>query len=63
MRKSLWCWTGWFLFLLLLDFTLPFVYLKQIPTVMGSFLFWLIWIVVAIISMFIMFLRWQDDES
>lgn len=63
MRKSFWCWVGWFLFLFVLDLTLPFVFLKKIPTVMGSFLFWLIWIVVAIISMFIMFLRWQDNES
>lgn len=63
MRKSFWCWTSWFLFLFLLDFTLPFAFLKKIPTVMGSFLFWLIWIVVAVISMFIMFLPWQDNES
>jgi len=63
MRKSFWCWAGWFLFLLILDFALPFVFLKNIPTVMGSFLFWLLWIAVAIISMFIMFLKWIDNES
>jgi len=63
MKKSFWRWAGWFLFLLVLDFVLPFVFLKNVATVMGSFLFWLLWIVVAIISMFVMFLRWQDIES
>lgn len=61
--KSFWCWAGWFLFLFVLDFTIPFVFLKKVPTVAGSFLFWLVWITVAIISMFIMFRRWQDRES
>lgn len=63
MGKSLWSWVGWFLFLFLLDFTLPFVLLKKIAAIQGSFLFWLIWIIVAIISMFIIFSQWRDNES
>ena len=63
MRKIFWCWVGWFLFLFVIDFTLPYVLLRKIPTVQGSFLFWLVWIAVAIISMFVMFLQWQDNES
>ncbi|MEW6673559.1 MAG: hypothetical protein AB1427_17835 [Thermodesulfobacteriota bacterium] len=63
MKKSFWRWAGWFLFLFVLDFTLPFVFLNKIQTVLGSFLFWLVWIVVAIISMFVIFLQWQDTET
>ena len=45
----------------LLDFLTPFYYLKEIPRLSGSFLFWIIWILVAIVSMFVMFLQWRDN--
>ena len=62
MQKSLALWIGWFVFLLLLNFYLPFVVLVDVPTLSGSFLFWVIWVLVAIVSMFIIFLRWRDAE-
>ena len=61
MIASCWWWIGWFLFLFLLDFLTPFYYLKEIPRLSGSFLFWIIWILVAIVSMFVMFLQWRDN--
>ena len=63
MSASFWWWIGWFLFLFLLDFLIPFQYLREIPGLSGSFLFWTIWILVAIASMFAMFLRWHDDAK
>jgi uncharacterized membrane protein YhaH (DUF805 family) len=63
MSASFWCWIGWFLFLFLLDFLIPFEYLTKIARLSGSFLFWIIWIVVATASMFVMFLRWRDNEK
>ena len=62
MQKSLALWIAWFVFLLLLNFYIPFVVLVDIPSLSGSFLFWIVWVVVAIISMFIIFLRWDTDE-
>jgi uncharacterized membrane protein YhaH (DUF805 family) len=61
MIASFWRWIGWFLCLFLLDFLIPFRYLREIPRLSGSFLFWIIWILVAIASMFVMFLRWRDN--
>lgn len=61
MIASFWRWIGWFLFLFLLDFLIPFHYLRGVPRLSGSFLFWIIWILVAIASMFAMFLRWRDN--
>jgi len=61
MGKFFWGWVCWFVFLFILDFTIPFYVLKNVPTVMGSFLFWVIWMLVAIASMFIIFLRWKED--
>lgn len=63
MSASFWWWVGWFLFLLLLDFVIPFHYLREIPRLSGSFLFWMIWILVAIASMFVMFLGWRDNAE
>ena len=63
MNKSFGVWVGWFIFLLIVDFLVPFQMLKNVPRVSGSFLFWIIWVVVAIISMFFIFLRWREDDS
>jgi hypothetical protein len=63
MNKSFGVWVGWFIFLLIVDFLVPFQMLKNVPRVGGSFLFWIIWVVVAIISMFFIFLRWREDDS
>ena len=62
MQKSLVLWITWFVFLLLLNFYLPFVVLVEVPNLSGSFLFWVIWVIVAIVSMFIIFLKWRDAE-
>ena len=62
MQKSLALWITWFVFLLLLNFYLPFVVLVDVPNLSGSFLFWVIWVIVAIVSMFIIFLKWRDAE-
>jgi len=48
VRKVFWGWVAWFLFLFVLDFTIPFLGLKDVPKVTGSFLFWILWILVAI---------------
>jgi hypothetical protein len=63
MRKAFAGWVYWFLFLFLLDFTVPFILLKNNSTLSGSFLFWTIWVTVAIVSMFIIFLRWKDNGA
>ncbi|MEJ2067378.1 MAG: hypothetical protein P8Y09_05415 [Deltaproteobacteria bacterium] len=44
----------------IVDFTIPFHALKEVQTVSGSFLFWIIWMAVAIVSMFAIFLRWGE---
>ena len=62
MQKSLVLWLAWFVFLLLLNFYLPFVVRVDVPNLSGSFLFWVIWVIVAIVSMFIIFLKWRDAE-
>ena len=62
MQKSLALWIAWFVFLLLLNFYLPFVVLVDVPNLSGSFLFWVIWVIVAIVSMFFIFLKWRDAE-
>ena len=63
MGKGLWGWIAWFLFLLILDFLIPFVWLKNVPHIMGSFLFWILWISVAVVSMFLIFLRWREPPG
>jgi uncharacterized membrane protein YhaH (DUF805 family) len=63
MSPSFWWWIGWFLFLFVLDFLIPFQYLMKVPTLSGSFLFWIIWILAAIASIFVMVLRWRDNEK
>jgi hypothetical protein len=60
MRKALWGWMCWFIFLFIVDFTIPFHVLKGVQKVSGSFLFWIIWMTVAIVSMFAIFLRWRE---
>jgi hypothetical protein len=62
MGRSFWGWVSWFVFLFALDFIVPFKILKDSPTLMASFLFWVLWVIVAIVSMFIIFLRWQENE-
>ena len=62
MGRALRLWVCWFVFLLVIDFIIPFTALKDVSKVTGSFLFWIVWIVVAIASMFVIFLRWKDYE-
>jgi hypothetical protein len=62
MHKGLGIWLGWFVFLFVLDFWVPFTVLTRIPKMTGSFLFWILWICVAIVSMFVMFLKWREVE-
>ena len=52
MSKAFWKWVAWFLFLFVLEFTVPFLLLKDIPKMTGSFLFWLLWVIAAMGSMF-----------
>lgn len=63
MGKDFWGWIAWFLFLFLLDFVIPFSWLKDVPKITGSFLFWTLWVSAAIGSMFLIFLRWRDPEE
>ena len=59
-RKAPTAWLIWFLFLFLVDLTVPFVWLSEIQKVTGAFLFWTIWTIVAIVSMFAIFLAWRE---
>ena len=63
MGKVLWGWVCWFIFLLIVDFTIPFQALKGVGKVSGSFLFWIIWMAIAIASMFAIFLRWREKDT
>lgn len=63
MSKKFLFWLAWFGFLLVLNFTIPFTVLRDVPFLYGSFLFWVVWGVVAIISMFIMFLGWREADQ
>jgi hypothetical protein len=60
MGKKFWLWLAWFVFLLVLNFTIPFTMLKETASFYGSFMFWVIWDLVAIISMFLMFRGWRE---
>ena len=62
METKFWLWVAWFVFLLLLNFILPFTTFKQVASFSGSFVFWIVWVLVAIISMFLMFLSWREDQ-
>ena len=62
MGKTFWIWLAWFGFLMVLNFTVPFTLLSDVPHLRGSFLFWVIWGVVAISSMFVMFLGWRESD-
>jgi len=62
MKKSFWLWVGWFVFLLLVNFILPFTLLAKVALIKGSFLFWLLWAGVAVVSMFMMFLPWREGK-
>jgi hypothetical protein len=62
VQKRIWIWLGWFVFLFVIDFWVPFSVLTGVPKMTGSFLFWIIWICVAIVSMFMIFLRWREVE-
>ena len=63
MGKAFWGWMCWFIFLLIVDFTIPFHVLKGVQKVSGSFLSWIIWMVIAIVSMFAIFLRWREKGT
>ena len=62
MDAKFWLWLAWFVFLLILNFILPFTAFRQVDSFWGSFLFWVIWGLVAIVSMFFMFLSWREDQ-
>lgn len=63
MGKAFWGWVCWFIFLFIVDFTIPFRALKGVERVTGSFLFWIIWMAIAIVSMFAIFLRWREGDK
>lgn len=63
MTQSLAAWIMWFLVLLLLGFSVPFLFLKDVPNLAGSFLFWTLWALAAIVSMFVAFARWTDTPD
>ncbi|MGD2271805.1 MAG: hypothetical protein PVI06_15490 [Desulfobacterales bacterium] len=63
MGKSFIFWVIWFVFLLTLDFWVPFWVLKDVPRLSGSFLFWNLWMLAAVVSMFVMFLNWREDQT
>lgn len=63
VKPALWGWICWFGFLLILDFTIPFLALENVPRMTGSFLFWILWILAAIGSMFMIFLKWREPED
>ncbi len=63
MGKRFWAWAGWFLFLFVVDFSVPFLFFRGIPTLAGSFLFWVVWTLVAMASMFAIFLPWREPEN
>jgi uncharacterized membrane protein YhaH (DUF805 family) len=63
MKRAFWAWLSWFVFLFVVDFVIPFLFLGEVKLVTGSFLFWTVWILVAIISMFIIVSRWRDSEQ
>jgi len=63
MDKKFLGWAAWFIFLIILDFSVPFLCFKHVPKVTGSFLFWVTWILVAIVSMFLIFLKWNEPPE
>ncbi|MDD2388729.1 MAG: hypothetical protein PHP23_03235 [Desulfobacterales bacterium] len=63
MGKHFRAWVLWFIFLLVIDFTVPFLIFGHVPRLSGSFLFWVAWVIVAIISMFIMFAGWRENNT
>lgn len=63
MDKRFRAWAGWFLFLFVVDFSVPFLFLRDISTLAGSFLFWVVWAMVAMASMFAIFLPWRKPKS
>jgi len=62
MAKHFRAWVLWFVFLIVIDFTVPFLLLKDVPKLTGSFLFWIVWVLAAIAGMFFIFLRWREGE-
>ncbi len=61
MKTVFKAWACWFLFLIAINFYVPYRLLHNVPRMSGSFLFWIVWILVAIVSMFVIFLRWRDE--
>jgi uncharacterized membrane protein YhaH (DUF805 family) len=63
MRRIFGVWVAWFVLLFVLDFTIPFLWLNDVPHLVGSFLFWVVWILVAMVSMSLMFRRWREPQG
>ena len=61
MSKPFMKWFCWFVLLFIIDFTIPYTLLKDVPSVWGSLVFWIVWGIIAILSMFAIFIRWHDD--
>ena len=58
--KKLCTWIGWFVFLFILDFAVPYGLLNNVGSLSGSFLFWTVWGLVAIGSMWLMVRGWRE---
>ena len=62
-EKKLFTWIGWFVFLFILDFVVPYQVLDRVPRLSGSFLFWTVWGLAAIGSMWLMVRGWREGEE
>ena len=60
MKGKRWGWILWFVFLLLLDYTLPYTVLSGVSKVYGAFLFWNLFALTAIASIYVLFWKWRD---
>ncbi|RLI02419.1 hypothetical protein DRO30_02680 [Candidatus Bathyarchaeota archaeon] len=51
----------WFFLLIFLDYLIPYLVLKNYPTIFGTFLFWCLLTILVALSCFILLLRfWRD---
>lgn len=54
---------SWFLFLLLLNYSVPYTILLDISEFNGSFLFWTLLSIISIGSMIFMMSRWRLEDE
>jgi len=54
---NLW-WLAWILILVALDFIIPYTVLKDIPSLWGAYLFWVVITIIAIVSAVLYMRRW-----